>query len=449
MASATLNKNYVSSLTFVDKRELLPQVLNITNEDMSFVDIIEMLGRMVPTTQPAYSNFINSELYATDTLVSFTDLTSATGQGHATVVVTSASGTAFPIAGDLILFPSGYVGWIKSVTADAGGDQLDVYAVNQTVTSALLAGAAGQTVSFISNAQGEGSAAPGTRRYGTTTRSNHVQIFKNSDKITDIQKAATVEFIYDGKPYYFYKLQHDTLLKHRGDISHAMIFGQISDANFTATTSYLTDASSNRVQTTRGLRQYITTYGIDDSGSTNIFDLDYVKSLVRRFAAARCPEQYMVLGGVEGAIAFTEFASALTSATSFSPNARLNITGNEVNVNVDTWRGFGHTFMFKRLPILDHQNTINFSGSAGFQNEMYFMPTDMVRDEGMGSDVERFRIRYLQGDGLDFRYLETMTGKLAPGGATDTNALLQTEYQSIMGLEITGPDHFALVQLQV
>lgn len=448
MASASLTKQYVSSLTFVDNRELLRQVMNITNEDMSFVDVMEMMGLMVPTTQPTYSCFINSELYATDTIVSATDASGGSGQGHVTVVITSASGTSFPIAGDLIQFPSGYLGWIKSVTADGGGDSLDVYAVNQSVTTALLAGAAGQVVSFISNAQGEGSDAPGTRRYGTTSRSNYVQIFKNSSKITDIQKASKVEFVYEGKEYYFYKLQHDLLMKHRGDISHSMIFGQQSDPNFTATTSYLTDASSNRVQTTRGLREYITTYGIDDSSAGVIFDLDYVKSLVRRFATARCPEEYMLLGGIEGAIAFTDFAAALDTGAQFSPNARIMLQGREVDVNVDTWKGYGHTFNFKRLPLLDHKNTVNFTGSAGFQNEMYFLPMDMVRDEGSGSDIERFRIRYLAGDGVDFRYTESLTGKLAPV-PTNTSAILQAEYQSTMGLEIAGPDHFALVKLTV
>jgi hypothetical protein len=447
MASLVTTKRYISSLDFMDQRALLRQLLNITNEETSFMDVMEMLGREVPVEMPKYSNFINSELYATDTIVSFTDTSGGSGQGHATVVITTASGNSFPIAGDLILFPSGYLGWIKSVTADGGGDSLDVYAVNQTVTSANLAGAAAQVVSFISNAQGEGSGAPGTRRYGTTARSNWVQIFKNSGKITDIQKASKIEIVYNGQEYFFSKLQHDTLMKHRGDISHAMILGQISDENFSGATSYLTDANSNRVQTTRGLREYITTYGINDSAVPVAFDLSYVQSLVRRLAARRCPEQYLVLGGIEGAIAWTNFTSALNSAVSFSPNARMNIGGNEVNVDIETFKGFGHTFMFKRLPILDHQKTVNFTGSAGFQSEMYFMPLDKVKDEGSGSDVDRFRIRYLQGDGHDWRYVESLDGKLAPN-KTSLESILQVEYQSIMGLEIAGPDHFAVVKVQ-
>lgn len=447
MASLVTTKRYISSLDFMDQRALLRQLLNITNEETSFMDVMELLGREVPVEMPKYSNFINSELYATDTIVSFTDISGGSGQGHATVVITTASGNSFPIAGDLILFPSGYLGWVKSVTADAGGDSLDVYAVNLAVTSAMLAGAAAQVVSFISNAQGEGSGAPGTRRYGTTARSNWVQIFKNSGKVTDIQKASKIEIVYNGQEYFFSKLQHDTLMKHRGDISNALIFGQISDENFSGATSYLNDANSNRVQTTRGLREYVTTYGINDSATPVAFDLSYVQSLVRRLAARRCPEQYLVLGGIEGSIAWTNFTSALNSAVSFSPNARMNIGGNEVNVGIETFKGFGHTFMFKRLPILDHQKTVNFTGSAGFQSEMYFMPLDKVKDEGSGADVDRFRVRYLQGDGHDWRYVESLDGKLAPN-KTSLESILQVEYQSIMGLEIAGPDHFAIVKVQ-
>lgn len=441
-----LNKRYISAVDLLDQRDLLRQLMNITNEDTSFVDIMEMLGREVPVSQPKYSVFVNSELYATDTIVSFTDASGGSGQGHATVVITTANGNSFPIVNDLIQFPSGYLGWIKAKTADAGGDSLDVYAVNQNVTTALLAGAAAQRVSFISNAQGEGSDAPGTRRYAVTTRSNLVQIFKNAGEITDIQKASTIEFDYQGQPYYFYKLQHDTLMKHRGDISHAMIFGQISDENFTAATGYLTDAAGNRVQTTRGLRQYIKTYGIDDSAAAVQFDLAYVQSLVRRFAARRAPEQFLVLGGIEGAIAFTNFAGALDSAVQFSPNARIQVGGNMVDVDIETFKGFGHTFMFKRLRLLDHQNTVNFTGSAGFQSEMMFLPMDKVRDEGSGADIDRFRLRYLTGDGVDFRYKESMEGKLAPV-PTNLKSVLKCEYQTTMGLEVAGPDHFALVKI--
>jgi len=324
-----------------------------------------------------------------------------------------------------------------------------VWAVEDSVTTADLNITAGDVLSFPTNAQGEGSGAPSTRRYAPSARTNIVQIFKNSGKITDIQKASKVEFLFEGKPYYYYKLQHDTLLKHRGDISHALLFSQISDINFEDATPALVDTNGNPVQLTRGARDYITTYGIDDSATPVTFNLDYMKALVRKFAAARCPEEYLVLGGIEGAIAFTEFAGALNSAVSFSDQARIQVGGNEVDVNIETFKGFGHTFMFKRLPILDHKNTINFDGSAGFGREMMFFPMDRVRDEGSGQDVERFRVRYLEGDGNDWRYVESYDGKLAPGGGTNLTAALQVEYQSIMGLEIAGPDHFALTRLAV
>ncbi|MBK7338377.1 MAG: hypothetical protein IPJ00_20455 [Saprospirales bacterium] len=79
MASLVTTKRYISSLDFMDQRALLRQLLNITNEETSFMDVMEMLGREVPVEMPKYSNFINSELYATDTIVSFTDTSGGSG----------------------------------------------------------------------------------------------------------------------------------------------------------------------------------------------------------------------------------------------------------------------------------------------------------------------------------------------------------------------------------
>ena len=58
-----LDKNYVSSVDFLDQREILNQVLNITNEEKSFVDIMEMMGKSIVTANPTYHHWVNEEIY--------------------------------------------------------------------------------------------------------------------------------------------------------------------------------------------------------------------------------------------------------------------------------------------------------------------------------------------------------------------------------------------------
>ena len=58
-----INKSYVSSINFLDQREILNKVLDITNEEMSFLDIMELTGRSKPTSVPFYNHFVNEELF--------------------------------------------------------------------------------------------------------------------------------------------------------------------------------------------------------------------------------------------------------------------------------------------------------------------------------------------------------------------------------------------------
>ena len=63
-----LDKNYVSSVDFLDQREILNQVLNITNEEKSYVDIMEMCSKSVVTGNPTYQHWVNEVNYQTLTV---------------------------------------------------------------------------------------------------------------------------------------------------------------------------------------------------------------------------------------------------------------------------------------------------------------------------------------------------------------------------------------------
>ena len=67
-----IQKSYVSSVNFLDKREILNQVLDITNEESSFLDVMELSGRSVVTTMPQYHHFVNDELYVLATVTAVT-----------------------------------------------------------------------------------------------------------------------------------------------------------------------------------------------------------------------------------------------------------------------------------------------------------------------------------------------------------------------------------------
>ena len=67
-----LSKSYVSSIEFLDQREILNKVLDITNEELSFIDVMELTGRSKPTSVPEYHHFVNEELYVLATVTAVT-----------------------------------------------------------------------------------------------------------------------------------------------------------------------------------------------------------------------------------------------------------------------------------------------------------------------------------------------------------------------------------------
>ena len=202
-----VNKSYVSSVSFLDQREILNRLLNVTNEEYSFLDVMELMGRSIETAVPEYHTFVNSEIYegaltcASSSAVTVESSIGAGSGGTSTTIFTlalaSAPSTEEVRAGDLLMFPNGNVGYVKSISSA----NLEI----KSVGSALYASAAdlnGAKVVAFSNAAGEGSKSPSARRLNPTKQSNQVQIFKEKYVITDIQNASKIEFEFKGQPYY-------------------------------------------------------------------------------------------------------------------------------------------------------------------------------------------------------------------------------------------------------
>ena len=159
---ATYDKNFISSIHFLDKREILSQVLDVQNEDPSFLDVMEGMRRSIPTSSAVFHNYVNEPIYEKLTLASGTNAKLRAGD----IVVNTANNEQY------------YVKNPADLNAGANVVQL-----SGTAASIALNG----EVVVISNAHGEGSGAPAGLRYGLKKYSNKAQIFKNSYKLTDIE----------------------------------------------------------------------------------------------------------------------------------------------------------------------------------------------------------------------------------------------------------------------
>ena len=448
---ANYNHPYLSAVNSLHAREILNALVDVTGESATFMEFMAIKGREVVTANSLFSNFVNSELYSTETISgSVTDNSGGSGQGDITFDVVSANGTSYPHVGEIVQFPSGYLGIVYGNTADAGGDILDVKAVDPAVTTALLAAADTQVLSFYGQAAGENAAGPSTRRWSPTKYSNHTMIHEAAFAISDVELGSRIELDIDGQPYYVYQSMIDNQIKFMLNEGFLTLFSQISDLNWATTSPTLTDANGNGIQTTRGIRQYATTYGTN-TGSITVNSAAFA-TLTRTLDQNRSPKEYDVYFGANGSIAMDNFFNAIGGSPDLDA-ARFSVDGREIDLGVRRANLYGRTWNLHKVMAFDHKNVVNFTGSAGYQKDILFMPVGPIRTTD-GKFVERCRIRYMQaapvvGNNLAtrLRYQEINTGALAPTGPTsDTNEWKQT-LRSNFGPEVIGPEHLVLWEL--
>jgi hypothetical protein len=423
-----IQKNYVSSVNFLDQREILNKILDVTNEESSFLDVMELTGRSEVTSVPEYHHFVNEELYVLGTVTS-----GGATPGDTLTLVIDADAFAFVNLGELVLFPSGKVGIVTA--KNSGTSAITVKNVDDADGSLNVAD--GGKIAFFSNAAGEGSESPAAKRWKPTKYANQVQIFKGKFSITDIQKASKIETEFNGKPFYMYKGQHESLLKFRGDISLAAWFSRKSATKFSDANPALVDAEGKPIQTTMGVDQYVTSMGKDlTTDVTGVLDLDDWAKLTQTLNKDRAPLQYFLFTGTSSNILLDNLFNNLGNSALLSQGARFQIAGKELDLGIDTIKIYGRTFYKKYLPLLDHKNILNFTGGYNAKDSIYGIPADKIKTQD-GQMVDRLRMRYMAGDGTDLKYREILTGGLAPV-PTDDRSVLNISYESVQGVEILG-----------
>lgn len=445
LSQGILNKQYVSAIAFLDQREINPNLIDQAR-DKEFTDIMKLVGRYKPTKVPIYNYFVNADIFQLGTISS---VTSGSGTAAGTVVLTQGT-SGFARPGDLIRSSNpnmiGQVGYVKTVTSASAGDTLVIWSVNNTP----LYFTANDTITFFSGAYGEGSSNPPSIKYPQIRYINQVQIFREFDSITDIQKVSRVETIVKGQPYYSVYQHINKLTSLQGQISAAMLVGQQSSTLFSDANPYLTDSNGNAVQTTMGLDQYTTTYGASTSVATlGTLALSDLNNMLDAFLANKAPLEQMGFVGSKARRVWDTYFKNLGSSGVTS--VRLIIDGKEINMMVDRVEYGDADLKLVKLPIFNHPYLMPYSVMPDVVGSVYFQPMDKVQVVGGGMEP-RLQIRYLEKPHLGGNSFsngiitETITGMLAPY-PTNSTSVLNADWWTNQGLEALGVKHFQKFRL--
>ena len=441
VTQGAVNKSYVSAIDFLDQRDIDPNIYD-QSRDRAFTDIMKIVNRYKPATMFYYHNFVNQDVYEVGTI------SAVTSTGLAQIQFTINTASTFPRVGDLIMTSNsnniGKQGRVQAVTFGSGTATLTVRSVGGN--AAPLYATVNDTVQFGSNAFAEKSTAPTNRRYSLTKYYNNIQIFREVDEITDVQKVAKIEVNVGGD---YHILPYQTVqkaIKFNGDISVQMLAGVQSSTLFNDSNPFLADPSSGLpIQTTGGLDWYVTTYGISDAAAVlGTFGFTELNQIVDNWIANKAPNDQMgfMTSKVKGYL--DRFFKNLGSSGVTS--VRMVIDGKTMDLNVDhiSYRGFEMDFI--HLPILDHPQLFSDTLTPDIAGSIYWVPKDQV-ETVEGGRAPRMQIRYTPSPFMgangssDGVMKEWRTGALAEV-PTSSVAQLHTDWYTEQGLECIAVKHF-------
>ena len=434
-------KSFVSAIDFLDQREIDPNIYD-QSRDRAFTDIMKIVNRTKPSTMYNYHNFVNNDVYEVGTI------SAVTSTGLAQIQFTINTASTYPRVGDLIKTSNsnnvGKQGRVQVVSFGSGTATLTVRSVGGN--AAPLFATVGDTIQFGSDAFAEKSDAPVNRRYGLTKYYNQIQIFREVDEISDVQKVAKIEVNVGGDyhilPYQFVQ----KVIKMNGDISVQMLCGTQSTTSFSDTNPFLADPSSGLpIQTTGGMDWYITTYGISDQSAVlGTFGFTELDDIIDNFIANKAPTEHMVFMGSRAYRVISKFLKSLPSASVAS--VRMNIDGRTLDFEVEQLKYGGYTFDFIHIPLFDHPQLFSATLVADVNGSLYFVPKDQV-DTVENGQQPRIQIRYTEtpfestaNSSSNGMVSEWRTGAHS-GVPTSSLAQLHTNCYTAQGLEMLAVKH--------
>lgn len=438
-----VTKSFIAAIDFLDQRDIDPNIYD-QSRDRAFTDIMKMIDRYKPAKMMNYHNFNNNDVYEVGTI------SAVTSTGLAQVQFTINTAATFPRIGDVIKSSNvnnvGVQARVQAVTFASGTATLTVRTGSNSVP---FYATVGDEIQFGSNAFAEKSSAPVNRRYGLTKYFNLIQIFREVDEITDVQKVTKVEVEVNGDYHILPYQLIQKVIKMNGDISVQMLAGQQSGTSFNDANPFLADPTTGLpIQLTGGLDWYVTTYGISDGSAVKgVFGFTELDDIIDNWIANKAPMDQMAFMGSRSYRVLSKFFKNLGSSGVTS--VRLIIDGRQVDFEVEQVKYGGATIDFIHIPIFDHPQLFSATIAPDINGSIYFVPKDRIETVDGGMEP-RIQIRHTPtpfmgasgANGFSNGIVTEWRLDALAGVPTSSVMQLQTNWYTAQGLECLGVKHF-------
>ena len=435
--TGTISKPFISLTALLDDREIAPQILDLQN-DGQWTTMLKELG---------YTNYVESKEWFFDSFYNDPKLvvcTIATVGGAGTNTMTFTVTTPFEgyiKVADTLLFPDGRSPLVTGYNSDT-----KVYTCK--VDSGVLNLAVGDNIIVNGNAMPEGSDASAPMRFSLSSIRNNIQILDEVWKITDVQLGAKRTVDFNGSQYVTNQAAIDSLQRLQAKLAMTWWSSEVSSTLFNDQSPALTGANGAAVQRTRGMNQYISSYGITPQVAVpGTIGTPDIQDVCDRLTGVKAPSDYFMFGGNSPKTIMDIWAKNLNSSGATS--VRLQGDGSKMDFMAEQFSFGGFNFKMMALPILSNPQTFNYRASGSTINSigrsLFLFPSGNAPVYG-GTPRKYFSMRFSRIDpsivkeGLklanDNYISEFSTGAFA-GVGLDAN--FTSRYYTMMGVDANLP----------
>ena len=441
-----INKRWVSSLDPLLDQVSVRKQLGLIRRDKDFQQLlISTSGKLLsdaPMRRVGNAIYYQYQEGLTNPQISLLTST-VTGSGTASISVTGlpAASQNLLAVNDVLLLPSGGAIQVKTVPSISAFTAISVDGSNVTVTNT-------QYLTNITNAQESGSSSPANRRFDVSRINNVWQIIRTKSQITDVESVNEIRFEYGGVDRIMYYQSEKLRTRHEMAKNGALYLGRLGSTLFSDASPANAGPNGNGIQMTRGLHQYIETFGVNDAvASLGTVTLADFEDLHVQLLAARSPKDYFLTGSTA---VMTKYSNLFKNLASGGVNSvRMIVDGNEVDLDVQRWEYAGFTYNMKSSSFLDNNEFIGSAATSLMPAAKYavgfpvgYSPTEkgesvpylgIACPEKMASDAPNRTVR-----GCD---MEINHGALADT-ATNGDLVYNLEMISYLGLDAANPQSF-------
>ena len=319
------------------------------------------------------------------------------------------------------------------VSVDAGAGTF--VAIPLDSADSIPAIATPDEIIIYGNAWGEGTCSPEGLNEGVEEIKNNMQIFKDSQCITETYANLCHWFKVGDKLHFSLNNEESILDRMYKYIELTLLLGEQFN------NPLIQNDPAHPVKMTRGLIPTVLAEGtVQSYSAVTGYGVPEFEDLILNLEAEKsCDSEYWIMAGTRLSFAIDKAMKQFFDGGGVTYGSFNGCEPKTVGLGFDSFCWGGYTFHKKKWDLASDVQTLNATGYT-FQDEGLIIPMGMVKDARSGENMNHLQVNYLYDNMIQSSYVDQF----------DVNGCSNrcVYYRAELGLEVFGANSFGYIKLQ-